>query len=109
MAQRRFPRTVLRRALKAHQPSKRIAAKADVAVRLGTRRTTRVCLLPTLMPGARQPRLLQRWAQLFLNYVIFLRTLAAASASAAQADREKVVQPHHVDAAAVVRSALPNR
>jgi len=36
MAQRRFPRTVLRRALKAHQPSKRIAAKADVAVRTGT-------------------------------------------------------------------------
>jgi len=55
--------------------------------------------------GAKHSRLLQRLLQLFLNYVIFLRTLAAASASAAQADRQKVVQPHHVDAAAVVCTA----
>ena len=46
-------------------------------------------------------------SQLYLNYLLFLRSLAAASTRLAQEERERVILPRHVDAAAEVCAPSP--
>ena len=104
----KVPRNRIRRVLRRHQPDYRLSPQMDILV--GPERTParlpflrahfphRRAIAHAASPCAAMPAPFPPPAQVYLNYILFLKRLAAESEAIAAEQGSPSVQPEHVKA-----------
>lgn len=95
-----YPRQVMKRIMRQSDPQMRVSGNADVLVRAGGPGLDSKPPRPSPKAHASPGRV-----QAYVDYVSFIRELAAEASSAAEAAGSREIDVHHVEAALEVRRA----